>query len=82
MSPRAERDLKALARKNRRDYERLATAIRDLAHDHKPPGSRKLVGRESYKIRIGNYRVIYRIDDKELVVTVLVANHRRDVYKQ
>ncbi len=56
-------------------------AIRTLADDPRPPGSRKLAGRDSYRIRAGDYRVIYLTDDGELVVTVLGVGHRKQVYR-
>lgn len=56
-------------------------AIRALADDPRPLGSRKLVGRDSYRIRVGDYRVIYLMDDGEIVVTVLGVGHRREVYR-
>lgn len=79
VSSHAERDLKSLARKNRQDYGRVLGALRALADDPKPPGSRKLSGRESFRIRVGDCRVIYLVD--ELVVEVLGVGHRREVYR-
>jgi mRNA interferase RelE/StbE len=72
--------LKALGRRHRRTYERVIAAIRELVHAPRPPGARKLSGRESYRIRIGDYRVIYLVDDEELIVTVLGVGHRREIY--
>ncbi len=59
----------------------MLDAIRVLAGDPRPPGSRKLVGRESYRTRGGDYRVIYLVDDDELLITVLGVGHRREVYR-
>jgi mRNA interferase RelE/StbE len=72
---------KALARLPKRDYERVRDAIRALAKDPRPPGSRKLTDREGWRIRIGVYRVIYDIDDGIRVVTVVDVGHRGDVYR-
>lgn len=80
VSPAAERNLKATGRRDRRTYERVMATIRALVHDPRPPGARKLSGRESYLIRVGNFRVIYLLDDEELIVTVLGVGHRRDIY--
>lgn len=80
VSPAAERNLKAIRRRDRRTYERVMAAIRALVHDPRPPGARKLSGRESYRIRVGDYRVIYLVDAEELIVTVLGVGHRREVY--
>lgn len=60
--------------------DRVDAAILDLAYNPRPPGCRKLQGRESWRIRVGDHRVIYEIDD-EAVVTILQAGRRRDVYR-
>ena len=72
---RAQRELSRLSRE---DYERVRDAIRVLAP--RPSGCLKLKGREGWRIRVSNYRVIYEIDDNQQVVTVLHVGHRRDVY--
>ena len=59
----------------------IRDAIRALGDDPRPSGCRKLTGREGWRIRIGVYRVIYEIDDREHSVTVLHIGHRRDVYR-
>ncbi|PSR00552.1 MAG: type II toxin-antitoxin system mRNA interferase toxin, RelE/StbE family [Bacteroidetes bacterium QS_9_68_14] len=64
-----------------RDYERLQEAIWELGDDPKPHGSIKLSGRDGRRIRVGNYRVIYEIDDDAREVTVLDVGHRRDIYR-
>ena len=61
-------------------YERVRDAIRFLAQDPRPPGCLKLTAREGWRIRKGDYRVIYEIDDKHRVVTILHVGHRHDVY--
>lgn len=72
--------MKAVGRRDRRTYERVMTAVRALVHDPRPPGARKLSGRESYRIRVGDYRVIYLVDTEERIVTILGVGHRREVY--
>ncbi len=62
-------------------YDRVRDAIAGLAEDPRPPGYLKLTGRDGLRIRIGNYRVVFEIDDKEKVVTVLHVGHRRDIYR-
>lgn len=57
---RAQRELSGLPREN---YERIRNAVAGLAENPRPPGCRKLVGREGWRIRVGDYRVIYEIDD-------------------
>lgn len=74
---RAQKELSGLPKS---DYERVRDEVATLSDNPRPPGCKKLVGRESWRIRIGNYRVIYEIDDTKQEVTVLHVGHRRDVY--
>jgi mRNA interferase RelE/StbE len=53
-----------------------------LAEEPRPPGCVGLQGREGYRIRVGDYRVIYEVDDTALGVTALGAGYRRDVYRR
>ena len=62
-------------------YERTKAAIWDLSQEPRPTGCQKLTGREGWRIRVGDYRVIYEIDDVQRTVTVLHVSHRRDVYR-
>lgn len=54
--------------------------IAGLENNPRPPGYIKLKGREGYRIRVGNYRVIYDIYDTELIVDVITLGHRKDIY--
>jgi len=63
------------------DYERVRDAIYDLGEDPRPAGCGKLTGRDGWRIRVGDYRVIYEIDDNRQALTVLHVGHRRDVYR-
>jgi len=74
---RAQKELAALAKG---EYERTRDAIAALAADPRPPGSKKLVDRDGWRIRSGSNRVIYTIDDPQKKVTVLNVGHRRDIY--
>jgi mRNA interferase RelE/StbE len=61
---------------------RIILASEKLAANPKPPGSVKLVGRdEEYRIRVGDYRVIYQIHDSVLIVLVVEVGHRKDIYR-
>jgi mRNA interferase RelE/StbE len=61
---------------------RIARAIKKLATQPKPPGCRKLVGSENdYRIRVGDYRVIYKIKGSVLMVFVIRIGHRKDIYR-
>ena len=61
---------------------RVLAAVSGLADDPRPHGAKKLVGeRTAWRIRVGDYRVIYDVIDAQLTVTVVCAAHRREVYK-
>jgi mRNA interferase RelE/StbE len=72
---------KALSKIQQQDQERIVEAIWDLENDPRPHGCKKLSGREGWRVRVGQYRVIYEIDDESREVTVLDIGHRRDVYR-
>ena len=59
----------------------ILNAISELENNPRPQGFKKLKGRDGYRIRIGNYRIIYKIFEKELVIDVITLGHRKDVYK-
>lgn len=61
--------------------ERLAETLDDLEENPRPPASKKLTGREGYRIRKGNYRILYTIDDKQRLVRVYRIGHRREIYR-
>jgi len=65
-----------------RDRDRIIGRIRSLADDPRPPGSLKLSGEEKYRIRQGDYRILYEIEDDVLIVVVVRTGHRRDVYER
>lgn len=60
---------------------RIVKAIQKLAISPRPVGAKKLVGREYYRIRVGDYRVIYDIQDQKLIILVIKIAHRSKVYK-
>ena len=60
----------------------IGEAIRSLATDPRPPGSKKMKNREGWRIRVGDYRVIYGITEEELLVLVAKISHRSDVYRR
>ena len=59
----------------------ILNSISELENNPRPQGFKKLKGRDGYRIRIGNYRIIYKIFEKELVIDVITLGHRKDVYK-
>lgn len=64
-----------------RACERVTDAIDDLQTDPRPPGCKKLVGATGYRIRAGDYRVLYTIDDAAGLVRVYRVGHRCEVYR-
>lgn len=62
--------------------ERVAAVIVLLADEPRPPASKKLTGRDAWRVRTGSWRVIYEIHDDELLVLVVAAGNRRDVYRR
>jgi len=72
---------KELAQLPKQEYERIKEAVENLSHGPRPQGCKKLTGREGWRIRVGEYRVIYEIDDVQQRLTILHIGHRRDVYK-
>jgi mRNA interferase RelE/StbE len=72
---------KDLARIPKEDVRRIIAAIRSLAGDPRPHGVQKLSGQERYRIRQGNYRIVYSVQDEERSVWVVRVGHRREVYR-
>lgn len=58
----------------------ILSAIEGLSKNPRPNGYKKLIGREGYRIRSGNYRIIYSIYDNSLIVEVIDLGHRKDIY--
>ena len=80
IKPSAGKELEAVSSK--RDRLRIIGRIHDLAGDPRPNGSEKLAGYDDrYRIRLGNYRIVYAIDDKASHVTIFRIGHRKDVYR-
>lgn len=73
---------KELAGLPRQDRARVVTRIQALAREPRPVGSEKLSGQERYRIRQGDYRILYEIRDDALIVMVVKIAHRRDVYRK
>lgn len=72
------KDLKVLSRS---DLKRILSKIEQLAQNPRPAGSQKLSGLELFRVRQGKYRIVYFIQDRELVVHVIKVGHRKDVYR-
>jgi len=76
--PVAEKQIASL---QKRELRQVVAAIRSLADDPRPHGCEKLSSLEKYRIRVGDYRVVYTIDDAIVRVVVVRVGHRRDVYR-
>ena len=61
-------------------HARLSKKLLSLGDNPRPRGVRKLSGREEYRLRVGDYRILYVIDDSKHIVTILAVGHRREVY--
>lgn len=80
VSPAAVRQLRKLERVAQR---RVQAAIELLASEPRPSGARKLVGGDGeWRVRTGDYRIIYEIHDNVLLILVIAVGHRRDIYER
>ena len=59
----------------------IKSAIAGLSQNPRPYGYKKLKGEEAYRIRVGDYRIIYEIDNDKIIVTVVSVGHRKEIYK-
>jgi len=73
-----EKDLNSIPKN---DLRRILDCIAMLAENPRPPGNEKLSGMERYRVRQGQYRIVYSIQDDELTVWVVKIGHRKDVYR-
>ena len=78
LGPRAQRDLDRLTGDT---WARVKDALTNLAHNPRPPGCVKL-STGAWRVRVGDIRVLYDIDDKARTVEVLRVKHRRDIYRR
>lgn len=75
----AQKELGKIAKPDRK---KIAATIKDLESNPHPAGSKKLSGREAWRMRIGNYRVIYEINENNLIILVIKIGHRQGVYSK
>jgi mRNA interferase RelE/StbE len=79
VSATAEKQIRKLRRE---DQVRVLRAIQPLATEPTPPGSRKVRGyQDVYRIRVGTYRILYRVTGRRLVIILLKNGHRREIYR-
>lgn len=72
---------KQLAKINHQEQGRIVDALRNLAENPRPHGSKKLTARPAWRIRVGSYRVIYEIHENQLTVLVITIGHRSHIYR-
>jgi mRNA interferase RelE/StbE len=74
----AAKEIEKIPKPHRR---RIVSKIQDLSIEPRPPGVKKLSGEEKYRIRQGEYRILYKIDDSIITITVVKVGNRKDVYR-
>ena len=79
IKPSAVRELEAIPLK--KDRQRIALRIKSLGDDPRPAVSQKLSGHDRFRVRQGQYRILYEINDNILIVYVVKIGHRKDVYR-
>jgi mRNA interferase RelE/StbE len=79
IKPSAVQDIEAIPLK--RDRMRVVERISKLAEDPRPSGSEKISGLDKYRVRQGRYRLLYAIENQDLIVQVVKVGHRKDVYR-
>jgi mRNA interferase RelE/StbE len=79
IKPSAVKEIEAISPK--KDRQRIVGRITKLADNPRPPGCEKLSGQEKYRIRQGRYRIVYSIEDQDLIVYVVKVGHLKDVYR-
>jgi mRNA interferase RelE/StbE len=65
----------------RKDLRKIIVQIRSLARDPRPHGSQKLSVQQQYRIRQGDYRIVYSIEDKDSLIDIVKIGHRREIYR-
>jgi len=74
----AEKELSKIPEK---ELLKILDKIKSLSNDPYPTGSIKLTNQEKYRVRVGNYRILYQIEDNILTVFVVKVGHRKDIYR-
>lgn len=64
------------------DQDKIINAIQNLSENQRPSGVKKLSSRDAWRIRIGNHRVIYEIDDEKKIILIVDIGHRKDIYRK
>ena len=65
----------------KKELLKILDKIKSLSDDPHPTGSTKLTNQEKYRVRVGNYRILYKVEDNILTVFVVKVGHRKDIYR-
>ncbi|MDA2934820.1 type II toxin-antitoxin system RelE/ParE family toxin [Acidobacteria bacterium AH-259-D05] len=79
IKPSAVKEIEAIPRK--KDRRRIVDRIMGLGDDPRPVGCEKLSSQDRYRVRQGNYRIVYALEDSTMVVRIVKVGHREDVYR-
>ena len=79
IKPSAVKEIESIL--NKKDRQRIVARIAKLVDNPRPKGCEKLTGEEKYRVRQGWYRIVYLIEDQELVVYIFKVGHRKDIYR-
>jgi len=79
IKPLAVKDIEAIPLK--RDRQRVVERISKLAEGPRPFGGEKISGQDKYRVRPGRYRILYAIEDQDLIVQVVKISRRKDIYR-
>ena len=72
---------KDLSASPKKDLKKILSRIQSLEDDPRPPGCEKMTGQERYRLRQGQYRILYSIQDEELSIWIVKVGHRKDIYR-
>jgi mRNA interferase RelE/StbE len=78
IKPSAVKELNNIPKK---ELSKITERINSLSNDPRPNGCEKLAANKAYRIRQGSYRIIYTIEDNNLIILMIEVGHRRDVYR-
>ena len=73
---------KELSKVPHKEQLRIIAAVKNLTENPRPSGVKKLIGRDAWRIRIGNYRIIYEILEDKLIILIVHIGHRKDIYRK
>ena len=79
IKPSAVTEIEAVSRK--KDRQRIVKRIEQLGDDPRPAGCQKLSGQNRYRVRQGQYRIVYGVEEDQLVLYIVKVGHRKDVYR-